>query len=182
VSFAPIRPDDGEWPPSNPEFSKPTESVSIPDGSITDAKIAGGISPLKLAQVVIKVSLSGAQTVTTSTDEVVEYDTTDLNQGYAAMASNVITLPYAGMYLCSVRGQWASDGTGRRRLTIQLNSTDTDIQDHQHIGGTVTHVSGTTGLLVGSAGGLLRARCFQTSGGNLTLDSSQLSVIFLGPV
>jgi hypothetical protein len=182
MSFAPIRPDDGEWPPSNPEFSKPTESVSIPDGSITDAKIAGGISPLKIAQVVIKVSLSGAQTVTTATDEVVEYDTTVLNQGYAAMASNVITLPYGGMYLITIRGQWASDGTGRRRMTVQINSVDTDVLDHQHIGGTVTHVSGASGVLQADAGDLLRARCFQTSGGNLALDSSQLSIIFLGPV
>lgn len=179
-----FREDEGEWAGLNPQPSDTRVIPNIPAGSVGNDQLSGNISPLKLQAVVIKVTQTAGQVVTTGTETVVAYATEALNQGFVPLdtSARTVALPYSGMYLATIRGQWASSGTGRRRLTLQIASADTDIQDHQHVGNTVTHVSGTTGVFEGTAGSLIRVRAFQTSGGDLSLDDSQMSLIFLGPV
>ncbi len=176
--------DDGDWSPINPQPSDTRVIPNLPTGSVSNDQLAGNISPLKLQGVVMKVVMTIAQAVPDAIETVVEFATEELNQGFGSLdtSARTIALPHSGMYLATIRGQWASNGVGRRRLTLQISAVDTDIQDHQNIGGVVTHVSGTAGVFQGTAGTLVRVRAFQTSTASLNLDNAQMSLIFLGPV
>ena len=190
-SFNPLFDDDGDWPALNPKPIDTRFNPTIPAGSVTNDKLAGGISPLKLQGVGIQVQLGSPQTVSTGTAEPIEYDTALVNEGFAETpldANFSIELPYDGLYLVTARGQWASDGNNRRRFNFESNVTgsfaDTSpvIQDHQHVGGTVTHVSQVVGGYQGTAGERLRSTAFQTSGSPLTLDSAEMLIVFMFPL
>jgi hypothetical protein len=94
-------------------------------------------------------------------------------------------VPATGQYLVGIRCQWASNGSGRRRITLQRDTgsgfADTSVQDHQHVGGTVTHVSHCTDVVDLEAGDSLRVRVFQNSGGALDMDSANWFLVYLGP-
>jgi hypothetical protein len=122
------------------------------------------------------------QSVTTgSTTTAVTWtaETVDTDSYWSSGAS--ITLPFTGQYWVSGRVQWASDGTNRRRITVEVNGSDTDLLDHQHVGGVVTHVSQVSGIVSATAGQALRLMVFQNSGGSLVVNPCSIAIIYLGP-
>lgn len=72
-----------------------------------------------------KYSLSGNQNITTGTATKVQFDTEDSDSdvdGYA-LASNVVTVPRAGLYLITIYIMWEANATGYRRTWLKVNGS-----------------------------------------------------------
>lgn len=80
-----------------------------------------------------------------------------------------------------VRGRFASNGTGYRRLTLVINGTDEAAMSVDANSGAETEVAFTDFAIV-SAGDLLTLEAYQTSGGNLNLEVCSLRVVRHAPV
>jgi len=137
TDFDPLEQGQGEFPAINPESAASitqggdttiVNSLSIPDGSVTDAKIAPGVSPTKLAGLAAKVYwAAAAQSIGTGSDtpvtfDTVAYDTTAMFD--AAADDTILTLPYTGVYLIIAYQEWDSPSAGTyRRLRINQNGS-----------------------------------------------------------
>ncbi|HXH24346.1 MAG TPA: hypothetical protein VNI78_03790, partial [Vicinamibacterales bacterium] len=115
-----------------------------------------------------------------------EVDTDSYNDPNNAL----FTAPFSGQYdvRCSI--QWASNGTGRRRLWAELSTDGGNtwtalrakgaLDDRLPVSGTPTGQSFSVVLSL-SAGDKIRFRCNQNSGGALAVNSATMSMVFLGP-
>lgn len=128
--FGPLFPDEGEWAPVNPTPTPPTNVSTIPAGSITDDKLAGGISPLKISGVGIKVYLSAAnQTITTgAAGEDITFDTVAFNQSFEDPGASftTVSIPYTGVYLLQAAVEWSNVDTGGRTVIFEVNGTEVE--------------------------------------------------------
>lgn len=153
----------------------------IGDESITNEKLAGGISPTKLTLLGLRAELGTPQTTADATGEDVLFDTTSLNQGFSdpGVTFTDFAVPFSGMYLLTAQVVWESDTTGARNCNIQVNGS-TEIGDRRPADATTrTPVSGSAVL---EGGDLVGIQVSQTSGGNLDLNTAVLTAVYLGAI
>jgi hypothetical protein len=130
----------GDWPPVVPgtpqgdDVTNVTNSVAVPDLSITTDKLAAGavtddkvtsVGVAKLVGVFIKVYRSTDQTIATgNTGEDITFNTVTFNQGFAAPAATFTTvaIPVTGIWLLTASVQWANLDTGGRASTFYINA------------------------------------------------------------
>ena len=111
-SFTPIFPDEGDWPPVNPQAQSTVVIPNIAAGSISNDKLSNDIDPRKIMGHGIKVSLSAGQAVANATTEVIEYGVTDYNQGFPPLSSTfLVTAPYGGVYLVVMGMDWSGSAS-----------------------------------------------------------------------
>ena len=184
-----IYPDDQEWSPINPQAADTRVVTRVPVGSVSNDHLAGGISPLKLQGVGMRVSLSATQTVTNGADEPIEFDTTELNQGgFVPLSSNLVTVPYAGFYILFAGVSW--DGAGSavddERSWFLVNGTKVQGNTSPNISANrQRYMLSTTQVLAAGDTVGVTVRHGSASGRSLgTSDplANNLTVVFLFPV
>jgi hypothetical protein len=187
TEFGPVRPFGGEFPPINPVSADPRVATEIPDGSITDSKVAAGISPKKLAMIGAKVYMAAAQAITTgSTGELLGWDTEVFDQGNFWTSGETMAVPETGVYIIAAVVEFASDGTGEyRRAHIQINATDCEGATTKPLTGVATRFTITTVRKL-TAGDTIGVRVAHDKGSNLNAnggeESAALSAVFLGAI
>lgn len=181
IDFAPVD-EHVEFPPLGTAAATLEDTPQvIGDESITNEKLAGGISPTKLALLGLRAELGAPQTIADASGEDVLFDTVSLNQGFTDPGATFTDfgVPFAGMYLLTAQVIWESDTTGARNCNIQVNGT-TEIGDRRPADATTrTPVSGSAIL---EAGDLVGIQVTQTSGGNLDLNTAVLTAVYLGAI
>lgn len=175
-----------EWGGANPESFDPKFSFSIADGSVTDVKLAPGISPTKLKLIGAKVYNSAAQSILDSTTTTLTFDGSVFNQGGLWVSGNTVTAPYAGIYAVTAYQEYAANATGIRRGSVLVNASGKMEQILPNNGaGSKAQVQLTTTLLLAS-GDAITMQARQTSGGALDVNGGStnnfLSVVFLGAI
>ncbi len=109
--------------------------------------------------------------LTSGSVTVVSFDTEDWdNSAMFPGSSSVIILPVAGLWGFTAAGAFASNGTGLRRLLVDVNGGGTypTIDSRPAVSGDNTAVT-LSGSHVAAAGDALQLFAHQTSGGALNL-------------
>lgn len=130
------------------------------------------------------------QSLTNATDTAVSFTSEGFDYGgWFGGSGTAVTVPAGaipsgystvavGIY---VRGRFASNGTGYRRLTLVINGTDEAAMSVDANTGAETEVAFTDFALV-SSGDILTLEAYQSSGGSLNLEVCSMRVIRHAPV
>lgn len=138
-----------------------------------------------------RASRSTDQNITNSTDEAITFDGVN-NDAWGCWSSGQatrLTAPLTGRYMAMGAVQWASNGTGIRRLIIEKTGTSTVARVDQApaAAGSPTWQQVTSHAFDMTAGtDYIRLMVRQSSGGTLAVTNSStyapaLSLIYLGP-
>ncbi|MEK8107400.1 hypothetical protein NKG94_23785 [Micromonospora sp. M12] len=101
----------------------------------------------------------------------ITFDTEDFdNSSMFSASSTILNLPIAGLWGFAAAGAFASNGTGLRRLLVDVNGSGTypTIDSRPAVTGDNTAVT-LSDTIVAAAGDQLQLFGHQTSGGNLNL-------------
>lgn len=185
--FDPVFPDEGEWPAINPLAQDTRVTPNIVAGSITNDKLAGGISPTKFQGVGVKVYNTAVEEIADSTTtDLSSFDTVVFNQGFqapSATAANPITVPFSGVYLIQLSTIWENNNTGGRTVRVTINGSTTE-EDGRGANGTTG--SFLTAVRKLTAGDTVGKQVRQSSGGPLDVAAGEaensIAVIFLFPI
>ena len=179
--FQPVRPF-GEFPPLEAKGFDTRTSTFIPDGSIDTSKVRE-LSVLRMRGIGAKIYEANAQTIAASaTEATVSFDTTLFYEGMDAPASDLITIPYNGVYLLSANLEWAG-AAGETFAWFYINSAKKEGHAQSDASSVTTKVALTTVRRM-TAGDTVGVRVKQTNG-VATRDigggeeSCSLTVVFL---
>lgn len=119
-----------------------------------------------------------------NTEQAVTFDTIfrdDFGTVNLASKNTVITIPKEGWYLFFAGGNWASNGTGERYITLKLNTSNyLEVQGVGVTGGVTNPNQNITAAYYCRAGDTIQLNAFQASGGSLALTSINLTAIHVG--
>lgn len=174
--------------PNSATLDKATGAVI--DETMTDAwssnfrHIAGSVGYIGC-----RAAMSVTQSVATATAtqvnlgaETFDSDPGGAMHGTGAGVNPYITVQTAGVYLANFVGQFASNATGYRSVTVRRNATTTPVllatDSRPAVSGAVTDFTISVAFLF-SASDVVDVYVEQTSGGALTLNSGVLTVMKL---
>lgn len=123
TDFDKIRPFD-DFPPVQVAAPDTRVATFVPDGSVTNEKLTGDISPLKLRGIGAKVYNSASQTITTALQTAITFDTEVYDTGtfWTSTSNTRLTMPYDGVYQIDAYVEWQTSPTGSfRRMLLRLN-------------------------------------------------------------
>ena len=132
-----------------------------------------------------KAARSTAQSIATATDAFIDFDSATYNDWGAWNASSQqarLTAPVSGRYMVIGNAAFAGNGTGFRRLFLEVNGTTSIASQHSHsnAAGTATSMS-VSAVQTLAIGDYVRLGARQTSGGALDVNSgADLSLVYLG--
>jgi hypothetical protein len=188
AEFDPTRPYEGEWPAVNPEAQPPRQAVDIPPGSVSNDKLANGISPTKLQGIGAKVYNSAVQGTADGVAEFLEPNTISFDEGafWDSGDATKLTAPYNGVYLFSGYADFAADVDGDRVGKLCINGAAQVTKSEVSVGaGKSTQVLVSVPIKL-NAGDYVQFEVTQTAGGALNVnageDDNYLSLIFLFPI
>ena len=179
--FRPVRPFR-EWPEFEAQPFDTRASTFIPDLSVDTAKVRE-LSVRRVKGIGAKIYETNAQTIPASaTEATVSFDTTAFYEGTDAPASDLITIPYDGVYLLSANLEWAG-AAGETFAWLYINSAKKEGDARSDASSVSTRVSLTTVRKM-TAGDTVGVRVKQTNGVatrdiNGGEDNCSLSVVFL---
>ena len=186
--FNPTRPYEGEWPSIEPEPQPPRQAIDIPAGSVTNDKLANGISPLKFQGIGAKVYNSATQETADAVAEFLEPDTESFDEGgfWVSTAASRLTAPYSAVYLFSGYADFAADADGDRVGKMFVNGAAQVTIAVPSVGaGKSTQVLVTVPIKL-TAGDYVQFQVTQTAGNALNVnageDDNYLSLILLFPI
>jgi hypothetical protein len=186
--FDPTRPYEGEWPAVNPVAQPPRVSVDIPAGSVSNDKLATGISPTKLQGIGAKVYNSAAQSTADAVAEFLTPDTASFDEGgfWDSADATKLTAPYNGVYQFSGYADFAADADGDRRGKLYVNGAVQVVQSMQSVGAaSPTQVLVSVPLRL-TAGDYVQFEVIQSAGNALDVnggeDDNFIALIFLFPI
>lgn len=183
--FGPLRPYEGEFPSTNPIAPAVRTAAFVPDGSITDPKVAYGISPRKMLLIGAKVYRSTNQSIPDSSATEVEYDTEVYDEGgfWTVDFPKRLTAPYDGVYAVTFYADFNSNNVGDRRATVNENGGVTVSLVRTPTTGKATAMTLTLTLKL-TAGDYVEYALTQTSTAALNVQSGEdgnfASMHFLG--
>jgi len=159
------------------EFRSEDASVLLRANGYSRFKSQGASTPVSIANdnVNVVLDLSGlGHSVIVDTD------------GYDALSSDHINFPFTGQYLVVVNIAFASNNTGRRKLTLE--KAPSPFSSWSNVGEFVANAVNGEGLrcpvvevIDADAGDHLRLKPYQSSGGGLNVNGCRIAVVFLGP-
>ena len=125
--YGPIRPGgEQEWPSVNPESPKMQVAPFVPEGSITDPKIAvRGLTPHKIAYVGIKIYRSNNQAgIADATDTSVAFNAIDFAQDVTRPTGatfTTFTIPFAGIWHMVGNVEYTAVDAGDYAIFLYIN-------------------------------------------------------------
>jgi hypothetical protein len=180
--FAPFK----TQPNLNPKRFDPNQAVFVPNGAITNQKIAS-VSPRKIQLIGAKVYRSTDQTIPDTTYTNLDFNTAEFDEGelWKAGSSSRLTVPYSGIWFVSSHISFnnAVGNTRRGKLKVSGN----DVADV----GISTADSGSTDIFVATplrlvAGDYITIQAYHNKGSDLTVaggvDRNFLSAVYLGNI
>ncbi|MCZ7376554.1 hypothetical protein [Micromonospora sp. WMMC250] len=129
------------------------------------------LTPARLNTRSVRARRSTSLSLTSGSITVVPFDAEDWdNASMFSATSSTISLSVAGLWGFAAFGAFASNGTGLRRLLVDVNSTSSypTINSRPAVSGDNTHIT-VSGSHVATAGDALQLFAHQTSGGALNL-------------
>jgi hypothetical protein len=185
LDWRPLRPDQGDWPSSNPTTQAGDTIPLIPGNYITSDNIRD-VSSTKLRGIGIKVYASANQAIATSSATSVTFDTVVFNEGFAAPAATFtdVAVPFDGVYIVGLASEWGTfSDAGERQVSADINNVvvEGDRRDSANVSrSAVAFIRRLT------AGDTVGKTVFQSSGSDLNIiggeDNNSLTVVFLFPI
>lgn len=185
TDFEPLRPDEGEFAPVNPIVPRVRTAAFTPDLSVTDDKVAYGISPRKMRLIGAKVFRSTNQSITSGSATAMSFDSEAYDEGgfWTIDAPTRLTVPYDGVYALTLYADFNSNDLGDRRGTVNINGVVTIAVVRTPTVGRATALLLTLTQRF-TAGDYIEYAVTQTSGVALNVQSGQdgnfASIHFLG--
>ena len=128
-----------------------------------------------------KTQHSGNQTITTSTNTILNWDAEvyDTSGFHDDVTNNTrLTVPANGKYLIGCTLTWASNSTGDRVLALRKNGTDLLVGDARPASSSNLSVQDVTIMEDLASGDYIEVRAFQSSGGDLVADTDEVFTWF----
>ena len=187
--FKRVRPFD-DFPPLEVAAGDTRTPTFVPDGSITDAQIAGGISPTKLRLIGTKVYNSATQAIGDSANTVLTFDTEnfDTMAGWTSGASSKITVAQTGIYVITANVCWDTTSFANSRYIVRLPINGSLFEGDSRRGFTtaqsVRHTLSSVRKLTN--GDYLEVNVNQNTGGNLNVLAGEadcsFDAVFMGTI
>ena len=129
------------------------------------------------------LGLGTNQTITTATTTAVDWDTVvyDTDDFVALNGSpdvSTVVIPTTGYYLLTVTIRWGSNGTGTRRVFLDIAGTAADVSNIIDTGNATLHCNNLSTVRYLTAGDEVAVSVYQDSGGNLDVTSANENTMF----
>lgn len=188
TDFDPLRPYEGEWPALNPLAQPPRVSFDVPNGSVTNDKLANGISPLKFQGIGAKVYNSATQETADGVAEFLAPNTSSFDEGgfWDSTDATKLTAPYNGVYDFAGYADFVADADGFRRGSLYVNGTKQVTMNVLSVGaGSPTQVLVSVPIKL-TAGDYVQYEVYQSAGNVLNVNAGEddnfISLIFKFPI
>lgn len=181
------RDTDADWTSNDPTlaagepgFISDTNEFVIGDGSTALTSLV----PLSLAPPTAQIRVTSAQSITSSSTTVPDFDTETWADGVTVdLAGNDLTVVRPGIYTVSLYVEWGANANGRRGMFIRKNGGAEVNKEWQPAGGgSAPHSSNElTQQLALTTSDVIDATVVQTSGGALDLNKARLTLTYVRP-
>jgi hypothetical protein len=134
-----------------------------------------GQMPLAVFSRTTNQSIANNNSVSTK----ITYPTETVLRGGITHSSGEFTLPFSGTYLVSLRVAFATNTTGRRLESIELNG-NAILVDNKTAPSSGAAQATISGIVYASATDVIQTNALQNSGGSLDITAANLSIAYLG--
>ncbi len=134
-----------------------------------------------IGDVGVKVQHSADQTITNTTNTILNWDTEayDTSTFHDNVTNNTrLTVPADGKYLIGCTLAWVADSTGDRVLSLRKNGTDLLVGDALPASNTNITTNSVTIIEDLSSSDYIEVRVYQSSGGDLAADTDEVYTWF----
>ncbi len=137
----------------------------------------------------IRLRRPSNQTVTTNLSTALDFtsspsDLVDQWGMFDAAHPTYVTAKVSGIYVATIGVRWASNATGVRQAVIAINGADATVDRKMAASAGSTYMSMTSHALKLTAGDMVAAMLYQTSGGDLIAEAataeSKFTMAYLG--